>query len=92
MTLHNFMIISAAKAGTTSLYRYLDQHPQVFMCSVKKGNLFDYEDAWAWKWTDEGEPPLLRHFQVQAFEAYESLFAGVSDEIAIGEASPQYFR
>ena len=92
MTLPNFMIIGVAKAGTTSFYHYLDQHPQVFMCSIKGSNFFGYEDARVWKWTDEGEPPLLRHFQVKTFEAYEALFAGASDEIAIGEVSPQYFR
>jgi len=92
MTLPNFMIIGVAKAGTTSLYRYLDQHPQVFMCPVKETNFFGYEDARAWKWTDEGDPPLLRHFRVKTFEAYEAMFAGASDEIAIGEASPLYFR
>jgi hypothetical protein len=92
MTLPNFMIIGVAKAGTTSLFRYLDQHPQVFMCPIKGSNYFGYEDALAWRWTDEGEPPLLRHFQVKTHEAYEALFAGASDEIAIGEASPQYFR
>ena len=92
MTLPNFMIIGVAKAGTTSLYRYLDQHPQVFMCPVKGTNFFGYEDVRAWKWTDQGDPPLLRHFQATTFEEYEALFAGASDEIAIGEASPQYFR
>ena len=92
MTLPNFMIIGVAKAGTTSLYRYLDQHPQVFMCPIKGSNFFGYEDARDWRWTDEGDPPLLRNFQVTTFEAYEALFAGASDEIAIGEASPQYFR
>ncbi len=92
MTLPNFMIIGVAKAGTTSLYRYLDQHPQVFMCPEKGTNFFGYEDARAWKWTDEGEPPLLQHFQVKTFEAYEAMFAGATDEIAIGEVSPQYFR
>ena len=92
MTLPNFMIIGVAKAGTTSLYRYLDQHPQVFMCPEKGTNFFGYEDARAWKWTDEGDPPLLQHFQVKTFEAYEALFAGTSAEIAIGEVSPQYFR
>ena len=92
MTLPNFMIIGVAKAGTTSLYRYLDQHPQVFMCPIKGTNFFGYEDARAWTWTDEGEPPLLQHFQVTTLEAYEAMFAGASDEIAIGEASPQYFR
>jgi hypothetical protein len=92
MTLPNFMIIGVAKAGTTSLYRYLDQHPQVFMCPVKGTNFFGYEDARDWKWTDEGDPPLLRHFHATTFQEYEALFAGASDEIAIGEASPQYFR
>lgn len=92
MTLPNFMIIGVAKAGTTSLYHYLDQHPQVFMCPEKGSNFFGYEDARNWKWTDEGKPPLLRHFQARTFEEYEAFFAGVTDEIAIGEASPQYFR
>jgi hypothetical protein len=92
MTLPNFMIIGVAKAGTTSLYRYLDQHPQVFMCPLKGTNFFGYEDALDWRWHDEGDPPLLRHFQVTTFAAYEDAFAGASDEIAIGEASPQYIR
>jgi len=92
MTLPNFMIIGVAKAGTTSLYHYLDQHPQVFMCPEKGSNYFGYEDARNWQWTDEGKPPLLRHFQARTFEEYEAFFAGVRDEIAVGEASPQYFR
>lgn len=92
MTIPTFMIIGVAKAGTTSLYRYLDQHPQVFMCPVKGTNYFGYEDACDWKWTDEGEPPALHNFQVTTFEAYEAMFAGVSDEVAVGEASPQYIR
>jgi hypothetical protein len=92
MTLPNFMIIGVAKAGTTSLYRYLEQHPQVYVCPLKGTNFFGYEDARAWTWTDEGDPPLLRHFQARTFAEYEALFAGASTEIAIGEASPQYFR
>ncbi|HET7008631.1 MAG TPA: sulfotransferase [Candidatus Binatia bacterium] len=92
MTLPNFMIIGVAKAGTTSLFRYLDQHPQVFMCPEKGTNFFGYEDARAWNWADEGDPPLLQHFQVKTFEAYEAMFAGATNEIAIGEVSPQYFR
>ena len=92
MTIPNFMIFGVAKAGTTSLFHYLDQHPQVFMCPVKGTNYFGYEDARDWKWTDEGEPPFLRNFQAKTFEEFESYFSGVTDEIAIGEVSPQYFR
>lgn len=92
MTIPNFMIIGVAKAGTTSFFRYLDQHPQVYMCPIKETNYFGYEDARAWKWTDEGAPPLLRNFHAKTFEEYEAFFVEVSNEIAIGEVSPQYFR
>jgi hypothetical protein len=33
--LPNFFIVGAPKAGTTSLYHYLDQHPQVYMSAIK---------------------------------------------------------
>ncbi len=92
MTLPNFMMIGVAKAGTTSVSRYLAQHPQIFICPIKATNFFGYEDARDWKWSDEGDPPLLRNFPVRSMEQYEAMFAGASDEIAIGEISPQYFR
>jgi hypothetical protein len=36
----NFMIIGAAKSGTTSLADYLDQHPEIYMCPGKEPNYF----------------------------------------------------
>jgi len=92
MTIPNFIMIGVAKAGTTSFFRYLDQHPQIYMTSIKATNFFGYEDARDWKWADEGEPPLLQNFPIRSFEAFEASFAGASNEIAIGEVSPQYFR
>ena len=92
MTLPNFMIIGVAKAGTTSLYHYLDHHPQVFMCPDKGTNFFGYEDARDWRWIEEGAAPSLQNFPVRSMQAYEAKFAGASNEIAIGEVSPQYFR
>ena len=38
--LPNFLIIGAKKAGTTSLFRYLSQHPQVYMPAEKELNFF----------------------------------------------------
>jgi len=32
----NFFLVGAPKAGTTSLYSYLDQHPQIFMSPLKE--------------------------------------------------------
>jgi hypothetical protein len=86
------MMIGVAKAGTTSFFRYLDQHPQIYMTPIKATNFFGYEDARDWKWAAEGDPPLLQNFPVRTFEAYEASFAGATDELAIGEVSPQYFR
>ena len=43
MKLPNFLIIGAAKGGTTSLYAYLSQHPQVFMSVPKEPTFFGNE-------------------------------------------------
>lgn len=40
MTLPNFLIIGAMKAGTTALYQYLEQHPQVYMSPIKETDFF----------------------------------------------------
>ncbi|MEO2068329.1 MAG: sulfotransferase, partial [Desulfurobacteriaceae bacterium] len=34
--LPNFLIVGAAKSGTTSLYHYLKEHPEIYMSSVKE--------------------------------------------------------
>lgn len=85
MTYPNFIILGAAKAGTTSLYHYLQQHPQVYMSPVKEANYFAYRVG--------GDPygrDLL--FPIQSEGAYRALFDGVGDELAIGEASPIYLE
>lgn len=36
----NFFIVGAPKAGTTALYSYLRQHPDIFMCRPKEPQFF----------------------------------------------------
>jgi len=36
MALPNLFIVGAAKSGTTSLHNYLNQHPEIFMSSLKE--------------------------------------------------------
>ena len=87
MTLPNFLIIGAQKAGTTSLYYYLKQHPQVYMSPVKEAHFFDQ---------DEGEKPNFRGPgrsstpPITSNEDYRALFRGVTGETAVGEATPSY--
>ena len=40
INLPNFLVAGAAKCGTTSLYHYLRQHPDVYMSPIKEPNHF----------------------------------------------------
>lgn len=86
MTMPNFLIIGAEKSGTTALYHYLKQHPQIYMSSVKEPNFFSLEGE---KLDDLG-PGHLPSGHITDIEDYRKLFRGVSDETSIGEASPAY--
>jgi Sulfotransferase family len=44
--LPNFLVIGAAKSGTTSLYRYLRGHPEVFMAESKELKFFSSKTRW----------------------------------------------
>jgi hypothetical protein len=88
--LPNFLVIGAAKAGTTALYWYLAEHPAVFMSRVKETNYFAYG-------VDErgrliyGDPDVHK-FPVKSLAEYEALFADARDARAVGEASPIYLE
>jgi hypothetical protein len=43
----NLFVIGAAKAGTTAIYKYLTQHPQVFLSRVKEPEFFSREGYYA---------------------------------------------
>jgi hypothetical protein len=79
MTMPNFLIIGAMKSGTTALYYYLEQHPQIYMSPVKEPNFFCFAGQ-----EDSDSKSVTR------IEIYQDLFKDVSDEKAIGEASHCY--
>jgi len=80
--LPNFLIIGAMKAGTTSLYRYLRGHPDVFMPDQKEIRYFVPERARRSS-TPEGQ-------RTQEVGWYEALFDTADGAIALGEASVDY--
>ena len=87
MTLPNFLIIGAAKAGTTSLYRYLEQHREIFMSEFKEPRFFALEND-SLDYHGPNDPSA--HCEYKTLDAYRTLFSAVSDEVAIGEASTLY--
>lgn len=80
MTLPNFLVIGAMKAGTTTIYDYLRQHPSVYMTyPIKEPKYFCV-----------GGEGKNFYIPVKSFEKYEALFNEVEGETAIGEASANY--
>jgi hypothetical protein len=86
----NFLIVGAAKSGSTSLYQYLNQHPEVFMPVNKEPNYFvaDYQ-----KKMSKDCPSYDIDMKRMVFEKddYYNLFNEVKpNHKAIGEASVTY--
>lgn len=89
MSMPNFLIIGAAKAGTTALYNYLKQHPQIYMSPEKEPKFFALEGE-KLDFCGPGDREKINRSSITDIEAYRTLFQGVSNETAIGEASPLY--
>jgi len=85
MALPNFLIIGAAKSGTTAIYSFLKQHPDIYMSPRKELRYFSYRGVLC-----EDVPEDYIHRSVTTLEEYESYFDGVTNEKVYGESSPMY--
>ncbi|MBC6477742.1 MAG: sulfotransferase [Hormoscilla sp. GM7CHS1pb] len=86
MVMPNFLIIGAAKSGTTALYNYLKQHPEIYMSPAKEPRFFAFEGE---KLNFQGVTSGMKN-SITNLADYQALFKGVSREKAIGEASTIY--
>src|SRR5215813_346110 len=69
-------IVGAPRSGTTALYTYLREHPEIFMSAIKEPNFFaEY---------------LGDRRRVRTWPEYVACFAGARSEKRIGEASVFY--
>ena len=92
MKLPNFLIIGAAKSGTTALYAYLKQHPQIFMSPFKEPRFFAFQDNPPRFQGPRDQANAINNKTITSIDKYLDLFKGVTTEIAIGEASPAYIH
>ncbi len=90
MTLPNFLILGAPKCGTTSLYSYLGQHPDVFMGFPKEPTFFGHEGEDGLFNGPGDNTGIYRTRMITRLDAYTALFNRVTTEKAIGEASTFY--
>lgn len=86
MTLPNFIIIGAAKSGTSSLYMYMKEHPEIYLSPIKEPHFFSFDsESKCTSGPGDSVPNAITEL-----ETYMKLFDGVSNEKAVGEASPTY--
>ena len=89
MKLPNFTIAGFAKCGTTSLYHYLEEHPEVFLPKRKELHYFTYDKVLKFK--NKGPKDAEMHkFHTGTFDEYKDQFKTVANEKAIGDISPTY--
>jgi hypothetical protein len=82
----NFFVVGAARSSTTSLNRYLSQHPEIFIPPRKEMHFFAADHFPCTGPGDEGMNRLVIHDE----EQYSQLFTRVAGEKAVGETSPFY--
>lgn len=75
-SLPNLIIAGANRCGTTSLYTYLSQHPEICASSIKETNYF---------------VPVLYGNSLPPIETYASYFQDCKQRKYRMEASPRYF-
>ena len=100
--LPNFFVVGAAKAGTTSIYNYIKQHPEVYLSPIKEPNFFSTDidiNKFRKNYRKEIEEAYKQFFKygksthltfIRNWNDYYKLFESVNDEKAIGEFSTSY--
>lgn len=77
MRLPNVLCVGLAKSGTTALWYYFSQHPDVFVSTLKETNYFVHDQ-------------LKKGNQINSLEKYQALFSEGTDHACMGEISPSY--
>lgn len=83
--LPNFLIVGAAKCGTSSLHKYLEQHPEIFMSKLKEPRFFSSQVT-PFPLNGPGDHKVEAWY-VKRYEDYVKLFAGTKNYRAVGESS-----
>jgi len=84
--LPNFLIVGAAKAGTTSLYFYLKEHPEIFLHERKELRFFSQMRG---NFKGPGDEDVNRTI-TKTIEEYKKFFLSTKNKKTIGDVSPDY--
>lgn len=81
----NFLIVGAAKAGTTSIHEYLKQHPDIFMSERKEPCFFTFYNESPPSYSTDRPVEFIHDL-----DEYNKLFDGSGDYKIRGESSTPY--
>ena len=85
--LPNFMIAGVSRSGTTSLYNYLNQHPEISFPDLKEPRYFS---SFNLKFPQSGPGDFsVDNKLIKTFKDYENLYKNVRNNL-VGDASSEY--
>src|SRR3954463_6801674 len=84
--LPNFLIIGAAKSGTTALFKYLEQHPEVFISEPKEPHFLALANH-PLNFSGPGDDQMMNSRAITDLSRYEKLFSSANGAKVIGEGS-----
>lgn len=85
----DFMIVGIARCGTTSLYHYLRQHPDIGLPNKKEPKYFSSKFK-QFPHQGPGDPQVDEEI-IKSKNEYARIFESIRDHRIIGEASSDYF-
>jgi|10_taG_2_1085330.scaffolds.fasta_scaffold51589_2 Sulfotransferase domain len=84
----NFLVVGVPKGGTSSLFNYLKQHPEIYLPEQKELHYFSFEEL---KKNLNGPGDKLAFSSVlRSYDAYTSLYNNIEGESKFGDVSPSY--
>lgn len=89
MVFPDFFLIGAARSGSTALYDYLGQHPEIFTSDPKEPHYFAF-DGERPDFRGPGDDETINREVVTEEAAYRALFRNADGARAVGEGSVSY--
>ncbi|RLC32182.1 sulfotransferase [Candidatus Woesebacteria bacterium] len=84
--LPDFLVVGAAKSGTTSLYYYLKEHPSIYLSHIKEVWFFSFKD----NPPQDGGPASLGEMIITNSDEYRKLFVDAKPNQLGGDICPSY--
>lgn len=84
----NFLVVGTPKGGTSSLYRYLKVHPEIYLPEQKELHFFSCAELYK-NINGPGDKIALINV-IQSWGEYLTLYKNITTEKAAGDVSPSY--